>query len=146
MNEMNILIAEDHNMTAKLLKCAVEKSENMKVVDIAPNGNDVVSKCIQNDIDVVLLDLEMPQKDGFQIMDELFEKKKETKVLVLSAHTESLVIEKSLQKGAAGYLTKKVNLDEVLEAIKTVYDGDNYLCDTCLHSIVNSINKPGVVL
>eukprot|EP01156_Anaeramoeba_ignava_P014259 Anaeramoba_ignava/a608630_16.p1 GENE.a608630_16~~a608630_16.p1 ORF type:complete len:150 (-),score=3.02 a608630_16:72-521(-) len=143
MNTMNILIAEDHNMTARLLQNMIGNHDNMNVVDIAPTGQDVINKCDNNDVDVLLLDLEMPHMNGFQIMDELFAKKKNTKVLVLSAHTEGGVIEQSLQKGAAGYLTKKVDMDEIVEAITTVYNGDNYLCDTCLHSIVNSMKKSG---
>lgn len=139
MNEkINILIAEDHLMTGKLLRNMISDNDKMNVVEVVSNGADVLSQCSLNDIDVILLDLEMPDKDGFQIMDELYAQKNKTKALVYSAHTDKLIIEKSLQKGAAGYVTKKVNMEEILEAITTVHKGDNYLCDTCLHTIVNN--------
>ena len=138
MNSMNVLIAEDHAITAKLLARMLSRSANINVVGVVSNGMGVMKMAAEKDIDVVLLDITMPYLDGMQTMDQLFKSYPNIKVLILSGHTESWIIEKSLKLGASGYLTKQVDTNEVIEAITTVYNGENYLDDTSLHAIIHS--------
>lgn len=137
MNSINLLIAEDHAITAKLLAKMLSKNDKINIVGIVSNGMGVIKMVAEKDVDVVLLDIEMPYLDGLQTMDLLFRNYPNVKVLVLSGHTESWIIEKSLKLGAAGYITKKVDTNEVIEALFAVYRGDNYLDETSLHSIIN---------
>lgn len=140
MNSMNVLIAEDHAITAKLLARMLSRSGNINVVGIVSNGMGVMKMAAEKDIDVVLLDITMPYLDGMQTMDQLFKLYPNIKVLILSGHTESWIIEKSLKLGASGYLTKQVDTNEVIEAITTVYNGENYLDSTSLHTLIHSRN------
>lgn len=141
MNSINLLIAEDHAITAKLLAKMLSKNDKINIVGIVSNGMGVIKMVAEKDVDVVLLDIEMPYLDGLQTMDLLFRNYPNVKVLVLSGHTESWIIEKSLKLGAAGYITKKVDTNEVIEALFAVYRGDNYLDETSLHSIINGHNN-----
>lgn len=141
MNSINLLIAEDHAITAKLLAKMLSKNDKINIVGIVSNGMGVIKMVAEKDVDVVLLDIEMPYLDGLQTMDLLFRNYPNVKVLVLSGHTESWIIEKSLKLGAAGYITKKVDTNEVIEALFAVYRGDNYLDETSLHSIINGQNN-----
>jgi DNA-binding NarL/FixJ family response regulator len=138
MNSMNVLIAEDHAITAKLLARMLSRSSNINVVGVVSNGMGVMKMVAEKPVDIILMDITMPYLDGMQTMDQLFKKHPKVKVLILSGHTESWVIEKSLKLGASGYLTKQVDTNEVIEAITTVYNGENYLDDTSLHAIVHS--------
>lgn len=124
-NLLNILIAEDHKMTARLLQSVLNKQSNMHVVDVLGNGRDVIAAMDKVDVDVLLLDLELPLMNGFDVLASL-EPRKKDKVLVLSAHTETEIISKSRSMGAKGYMTKRIGMKELVEGIKTVAHGDNY--------------------
>ncbi len=130
-NLLNILIAEDHRMTAKLLQSVLNKQDNMRVVDVLCNGADVVTAMNNVDVDVLLLDLEMPFMNGFEIMGKLPAPSK-SKVLVLSAHTEEEVIRKSLSLGAAGYMSKRVGMNDILDGIRAVSEGKMFFGDNAL--------------
>lgn len=126
MKKINILIAEDHVLTAKLLARMLGKNKKINVVDIALNGKEVLDIVADKPIDLILMDLSMPLLDGIQTMDLLFKEHVNTKVIILSGHTEGKLIEKSVSSGASGYLTKTVDMDEIIEALVTVYEGGTY--------------------
>ena len=124
-DSLNILIAEDHKMTARLLQSVLNKQPNMQVVDVLANGKDVVAAMSNVDIDVLLLDLELPIMNGFDIIASLGQAQKD-KVLVLSAHTEPEVISRSKELGAKGYMSKRIGMKELVDGIRCVAGGKNY--------------------
>jgi DNA-binding NarL/FixJ family response regulator len=124
-DSLNILIAEDHKMTARLLQSVLNKQANMHVIDVLANGKDVVSAMNNVDIDVLLLDLELPVMNGFDVISSLGAAQK-NKVLVLSAHTESEVIARSKELGAKGYMSKRIGMKELVEGIRNVAEGKTY--------------------
>ncbi len=137
IENIKILIAEDHAITAKLLNRVLSRSGKIEVVGIARDGNEVIRMAETMDPDVILLDITMPYVDGITAMDRIFSVKPDVKVLILSGHTEAWVIKKSLNAGAAGYLTKQVDLELIIDAITTVHHGGSYLDRYCLISILN---------
>jgi len=136
MSTIKVLIAEDHTLTAKLLARMLSRSERIEVIDVVYNGIGVLKVVQQKAVDVILLDITMPYLDGLQTMNKILTDNPNIKILILSGHTEGWIIEKSLKLGASGYLTKQVDVDEIVDAIIKVHSGENYLDDTSLHSIV----------
>jgi len=130
-DKLNILIAENNRMTARFLKSVLGKQNNIRIVDIISNGKDVVEAVNKNDIDVLLLDLDLPNMSGFEIMGHMASQSR-TKVLVLSAHTEEDFVKQSFNLGATGYMTKRAGLNEILEGIRTVSEGKNYFDNNTL--------------
>ncbi len=122
-----ILIAEDHRLTAKFLKSILSGQDNFNVVDIALDGREVLSKMQTEAVDILLLDIEMPYMDGFEIMEYLKGAEPETKILVLSGHAEQDFVDRSIKMGASGYMTKGATPVEILEGINTIIKGDNFL-------------------
>lgn len=123
-NLLNILIAEDHRMTARLLQSALNKQGNMRVVDVVNNGRDVV-KAMGNselNVDIILLDIELPLMDGFDVIRNL-DKSNQDKVLVLSAHTERDFMQKTKSLGARGYISKSAGMQDIVEGINAVAEG-----------------------
>ncbi len=122
---MNVLIAEDHIITARLLKVMLSKQKAFKTVQVANNGKDAM-KIIENDkVDVLLLDLELPYLSGFEIMDKIRSISNDTKVLVLSGHEEQKYKDRSLGLGASGFLTKNVAMKNIVSGINAVYNGES---------------------
>ena len=107
------------------------------------NGKEVLEYESTNLVDVILLDITMPIIDGLEVMERLFNKNSHSKILVLSGHTEGWVIEKSIKLGAAGYLTKRVDMNEIITAITTVYNGDNYIDESSLSVILQTNGAKG---
>jgi two-component system invasion response regulator UvrY len=140
---MNVLIAEDHNLTAKLLERMLSDAGNISVVGVVSNGLGVLRAISEMHIDVILMDVTMPYLDGIETLEKLLEIAPKVKTVMLSAHTEGWIVEKSLQMGARGYLTKKVDVNQVLEAINTVYNGDHYLDDISLKAMITQDGGSG---
>lgn len=141
---MNVLIAEDHNLTAKLLQRMLSEVNDMNVVGVVSNGLGVLRAINEMQVDVILMDVTMPYLDGIETAGRLMEIAPKVKIVMLSGHTEGWVVEKSLQMGASGYLTKKVDLNQVVDALNAVYHGDHYLDDTSLKAVVTKDSNSGM--
>lgn len=140
MKTINVLIAEDHSLTAKLLARMLSKKKNINVVATAADGNEVLSIVRNQQVDIILMDLSMPFLDGIQTMELLFKENYNIKVIILSGHTEGKLIQKSVKTGASGYLTKTVDMNEIIEALVTVYEGGTYFDEISLETIQKSEN------
>jgi DNA-binding NarL/FixJ family response regulator len=132
---MNLLIAEDHSLTASLLANILSKDEAINVVGVVADGYGVLQAADASPVDVVLLDLSMPALDGLQTMPPLFSAHPDTKVLVLSGHSDCRFIQKSISLGARGYLTKRADVPELLNALRIVFAGGSYLDRTCIEAL-----------
>ncbi len=135
MKKINVLIAEDHLLTAKLLGRMLGKRNNINIVDISSNGRDVLKAVENAPVDVILMDVSMPLMDGIETMNNLKKNKKNIKVLMLSGHTEKTLIRRSVESGASGYLTKTVDMNEICSALETVYGGGTYFDELSMDSL-----------
>ena len=141
MKVINILIAEDHTLVAKLFQTMIEVYKNFCVVGVVSDGELVKEFVSKNKVDVILMDVEMPVLDGIQTLSYIKSKYPKIKVIMLSNRTESWIIHKALQLGALGYVTKYAESDEVIEAISHVVKGDTYLCKTSFNSLMKQISS-----
>ncbi len=136
MKQINVLIAEDHMLTAKLLGKMLSKKKNINITDIASNGQGVLNSIQANPaVDVVLMDLSMPVMDGIQATKALRKTHSDVKVLILSGHTEGRLIKSSLDSGASGYISKTVDMNEIVTAVERVYEGGTYFDEIILDSL-----------
>ncbi len=143
MKKLKVLVAEDHSVTAKLLARMLSSSEMIEVVGVVSDGAEVLKSIDEKEIDLILLDISLPFVDGIQVMEKLNKMNKDIKILVLSGHSESWIIKKSMELGASGYLTKSVSINEVIDAILAINRGESYLDKNSLESILESNdNKP----
>lgn len=135
INDINILIADDHYLIAKLIKMMLTTSDERFKVSLAKNSNEVFDFIRQSKPELMLLDIDMPEIDGLQVLKKVKSEEPDIKVLMISNHTESWVIKRALKLGANGYLCKYSDSDEVLTAINTLLNGDVYLCKGTLKSL-----------
>jgi DNA-binding NarL/FixJ family response regulator len=143
MEKINILIAEDHTLTATLLEFMLKDSEDIHVAGIATNGNEVVSMASNLEVDIILMDIKMPGLDGLNSLSRIVKSNPKIKIIMLSSHSEAWIIQKALKWGALGYVTKYAEKEEVMDAIVTVHKGGHYLCKTSVNSITqNFTSKP----
>jgi len=121
------------------LKEILNKEKNIQIIDEAENGYEVLEKTENNNIDVVLMDIDMGGTNGIKATKELLTKLPETKVLVLSMHSDSKYIMSMLEAGAKGYILKNAGKEEVIAAINTVASGDSYFSSQVSSKIIEKL-------
>ncbi len=120
---IKVLIADDQELIRKSLQIVLESRDNIKVTDVAENGQEVI-QCIRKNLpDVILMDIRMPKMDGVQCTKVIKERYPEVKIIILTTFDDDEYVYNALKYGASGYLLKGVSMDELVNAIATVYSG-----------------------
>jgi two-component system invasion response regulator UvrY len=118
---IRVLIADDHLILREGLKMILEETEDIQVVDEASHGDEVLDKAMKNSFDVMVLDINMPRKNGFEVLGELKARGNKIPVLMLSTYPGEEYRDLSIQEGAAGYLTKNQAPKHLIDAIRKVF-------------------------
>jgi two-component system invasion response regulator UvrY len=124
---IKVLVADDHAIVRKGIELIIAETTDIVVTDEAKNGQEVLKKTPTNDFGIVPLDISMPGRDGFEILEELKSRQPKLTVLLLSIHAEKQYAVRALSLGAAGHLTKKSVPDELIKAIRKVAAGGKYI-------------------
>lgn len=124
---VNIMIADDHSMIREGLKQLLELDGDIKVIAEANNGKDCLEKLNTYHPDVLLLDINMPEMNGLQVLEILKERKSDIKVLVLTVHNEVEYLLKAVEIGISGYMLKDSNSSELKNAIFSIIEGEDYI-------------------
>ena len=124
---INILIADDHAIVREGLKQILADMADMVVTGEAADGQEALRKARTEAWDVLVLDITMPGRTGFDILQALKQEHPDLPVLVLSMHAEEQFAVRALKAGAAGYLTKESAPDELVKAIRQVVAGRKYV-------------------
>jgi DNA-binding NarL/FixJ family response regulator len=138
---IRILIADDHQMFIDGLRSLLEGSDDISVVGEASNGQKVVDLCEQQEVDIVIMDINMPEMDGIQATRELVKKHPGIKILGLSMYNDREYISDILKAGARGYILKNTGKETLINAIKSLYSGGNFLGEEVGKTLLNSFIK-----
>lgn len=124
---MNLLIVDDHLLIRKGVRLLVEKLPTIDMIFEADNGTDAIRIVETQPIDVVILDLSMPDGlDGFTAAQNMLQTNPAIRIIVLTMHDEEVYIQKALQTNIAGYLLKNSEENELEDAIHAVMAGDYF--------------------
>lgn len=124
---IKIMIADDHAMVREGLKNLIEFDGMMKVVAESNNGMDCIEKVFDIQPDILLLDVNMPEKDGLQVLKEIRKKNNKLNIIMLTVHNECDYLINAIENGVNGYLLKDSPSSELINAIMTVNDGEQYI-------------------
>lgn len=127
MKPIKVLIADDHAVVRMGLAALISAEDDIMVVGEAKNGDEAVSQAMRLAPDVVVMDLVMPKKDGIAATIELREKTPKARVLILTSYSTSDGIAHAIQAGAAGALTKSAENDTLVDAIRAVHAGRQFV-------------------
>lgn len=124
---VEIMITDDHSMIREGLKNLLELDGDIKVIEEAVDGEDCLKKLKSVFPDVLLLDINMPKKNGLEVLQILKENKSKLRVLILTVHNEVEYLMKAMDIGANGYILKDSESSELKKAIFSVAAGEDYI-------------------
>lgn len=137
---LRIAIADDHVLFRKSLKLLIGSFENMEIVAGASNGVELLEKLKTVTADILLLDLQMPEMDGFETCNKINELYPDLKILVLTLISEEDTIKKIMDMGVNGYFTKNTDPHELEKAIWKLEDNGFYF-EKSLTAVIENILK-----
>jgi two-component system, NarL family, response regulator LiaR len=120
---IRVLIADDHAVVRQGLRTFLELQDDIEVVADACDGEEAVAAALDDRPDVVLMDLVMPGVDGIEATRRILSERPGTRVIALTSFLDDDKVMPAVRAGAAGYLLKDVEPDELVRAIQTVNDG-----------------------
>ncbi len=126
-NLISIMLVDDHAVVRMGFKLLLEGAQEISVVAEAESGEEAVRTFQAHNPDVLVMDISMPGIGGLEAIDRILAKVADQKILVLSGHEDVMHARRVLKAGAVGYLTKRSAADALIDAVKTVYRGKNYL-------------------
>ena len=125
---ITVVIADDHALVREGIKAILKKTTTgIDVIAEASNGKEVLGIAQKMPADVYLLDISMPLLNGLEVMDRLMKLDPKNKIIILSMYDDRVSVERALQGGAKGYLAKETASEEVVWAIREVFDGRFFL-------------------
>lgn len=138
---IRILIADDHPLVRTGLRQILARHEDMSVLGEAEDYSGILAQLREKEFDVMLLDVSLPGKNGIEILKALREIHPALKVLVISTHPEDQYGLRALRAGAAGYLTKSISLEHLVEAVREIAKGRRYISRELASLLADSVGR-----
>jgi len=139
--KIKIALADDHKILLQTLTKMLGGEHDMEVVISAPNGKELLEKMKTTDVDLVLLDLDMPVMDGRAALPILKKYHSKIKVIILSFHDSLVYMKKYLSEGADAYISKGTDFNILLNAIRNVYNEGFYFCERVTKEVLIKWNE-----
>lgn len=136
-----IIIIDDHQLFREGVKRILDFEDSFEVIAEGDDGNDVLSLYEKHLPDVVLMDINMPTKNGVEATGELLVKYPEAKVIILSIHDDESYVSHALKTGALGYMLKEMDAIAIVAAIKVVAKGGSYLHPKVTRNLVAEFRR-----
>lgn len=125
---IKIMLVDDHDLVRTGLKRLINDVDGFRVVTEASSGEEAILKAKINDIDIVLMDINMPGMGGLEATKKLLHHKPELKIIGVTMHDDEIFPQRLLKAGAVGYLTKGSDIEEMVHAIREVTANRRYIC------------------
>lgn len=141
MGKIKIHLIDDHQIVIDGLLAVLKLEDDFEVVGFSLNGENVHERLIKNNADVLIMDINMPDIDGIDVLKDFQKKGIPCKIIVLSSYDDVKLIKEVLNLGVNGYLSKKCAGENIAEAIRKVYDGEQYFCDAIKDKMLTSFSN-----
>ena len=138
---IKIIISDDHQLFIDGIKSILKSIRNMEIIGEVNNGNLLLELLEQQQCDVILMDINMPEMNGIDATKLIKSKFPEIRILMLTMYSSRDYIEKLLRVGADGYILKNTGKEELQEAIETVYKGESFFSKEVTERIMEGLQK-----
>lgn len=141
MERIRVMLVENHSMVRQGLKQLIELENDIKVVVEAADGIQAVDYYQIKKPDIVLMDINMPKKNGLQALELIKQRDPNAKIIMLTFHQDKEYLFQSLELGASGYVLKDADGYVLIEAIRKVYNGETYIQPAMAKELVVEFKK-----
>ncbi len=140
--KIKVLIVDDHQLMIDGVKSILEGEEDVEFAGGAVNMEEGLAFLDNHEVDVVLADINLPGRSGIEVAREVKQHYPEVKVIALTMHEDIEMVKKMVEAGASGFLLKRANMNDVLDAIRTVAKGGKYLDRDVQAMMMENISNP----
>lgn len=140
---IRVLICDDHLIVRQGIKQVLAEADDLRVVGEAANGPEAIQQARAGGVDVVLLDIAMPQRDGLDILKALKAEFPKLPVLMLSTYPDRQYAVRSLKLGAAGYLNKSADSEQMIDAVRSVARGKLFITPSVAELLAGAVGAGG---
>ena len=140
--KIHLMLVDDHQLMLDGLKSLLGEQEDFEILGGAASAEDALKQLRNKDVDVLLADIHLPGMSGIELAAKVSADFPQIKVLALTMHNESSLINRMIAAGAWGYVIKSNNISELVEAIRTVASGKKYLSREVQSIVMDSIYRP----
>ncbi len=137
MNEITIIIADDHPIVRQGMRQTIEMEKNIKILAEADDGQEAFDAIKKLEPQIAILDIDMPKKDGFEVAREVFENDLATEVIFLTIHNDEVMFNEAIDIGAKGFVLKQSALKDIVNCIKTVAKSQYYASSSLTTFLIN---------
>jgi two-component system, NarL family, invasion response regulator UvrY len=141
--KINIIIVDDHAILRAGLKQVLSEAGDIEVIGEAGTANEAIRQCRELDVDVLLLDISLPDRSGIEALQYIKKDNPHISVLMLSMHREDQYALRALKAGASGYLCKQSASDELVGAVHVVAKGKKYISSAVAEILANQVSGAG---
>ena len=146
MKKIKILFAEDHELVQNGIKLMLDKQNKFQAeIDTVRTGREAVEMALSEGYDVVLLDINIPEKTGLEVTKILTKKIPGIRILALTSHNEHFIIKQMVEAGVLGYILKNSGIEELTKAIDTVNNYKRYYSNEVAQILINSSTQINAV-
>ncbi len=140
-NIIKIMIVDDHEIFRKGLKTIINNIEDAQVVAEAANGKAFLEKIENIEVDIIFMDIKMPEMNGVEATQKALEKYPHLKIVALTMFNEDDYIQSMIDTGVMGFLIKNITKDILDEAIHTIYNNKNYYSHELFDFFTRQVSK-----
>lgn len=133
------MLADDHILIREGIRQLLEFDGNIEVIEEASDGDDCLEKLSKSNPEVLLLDINMPKKNGIDVLQEIKNRNINVKVLILTVHNEVEYLLKAIDIGVEGYILKDAEFEELKKAIYAVHNGESYIQPNLIPALNNRL-------
>ncbi len=141
------IVVDDHRILRDGIKALLKEMEGIELVAEASNGVELIGLLNECNVDLILMDINMPQMDGIEASRQALRICPKVKIIILSMHDDIKFYDSIVQLGVNGFLLKESDYDELEKAIKSVFEGKPYFSQELLMKLLSSKNdKPSIAI
>ena len=139
---IRVLLVDDHDMVRSGLSVFIQSFDDLELVGEAANGKEAIDFLQENETDVILMDLLMPEMGGIEAIKVILDQKPEIKIIAMTSFEEEDLVKQAISNGAIGFLMKNISIDELATAIRNAVVGKPTLAPEAAQILMTAATKP----
>ncbi|AIR63938.1 fimbria biosynthesis transcriptional regulator FimZ [Cedecea neteri] len=145
MKPASVIIMDEHPIVRMSIEVLLQKNKDINVVLKTDDGREVIDYMRANPVDLVILDIELPNTDGFTLLKRIKGIQEKTKILFLSSKSESFYAGRAIQAGANGFVSKRKEQEDIFNAVEMLLSGYSFFPSETLHFISSHKSRRGTM-